>query len=909
MPTLSWAEIRNNALAFEKKWIGETDEHAEAKSFWDDFFRVFGISRRRIASFEQGVKIDGNTKFIDLLWKGTLLIEHKSKGKNLDTAREQAMNYFNGLSEDELPRYVLVCDFDQFKLYDLDAVEGSHVYFTLDRLHENVEAFSFMAGYEKQEIREQDPVNIEAAEKMGLLHDEIRATSYDGRDLEILLVRIVFCLFAENTNIFNKNLFRDYIINETRADGSDLAYHFQALFEMLDTPEHNRFARESLVDEFPYVNGSLFSDRIRTPRFNKRMRDIILDCAELDWGKISPAIFGSMFQSAMNPEERRTLGAHYTSEENIMKVIKPLFLDELWTEFERIKNLKRNREVELEKFNDKLATLKFFDPACGSGNFLIISYRELRRLELEVIKELSHGIMVLDIEQFDKIKVNVDQFYGIEIEPFASYIAQVAMWIIDHQMNVEASIFLGGTFARLPLKEKAMIVNDNSLTLNWNSLLDARDCSYILGNPPFVGYTELKGEQPKDMERITAGTGIGGTLDYVGAWYIKAARYIQYTNIKVAFVSTNSIVQGEQAISLWNCLFNMYQINIFFAHHTFKWTNEARGKAAVYCVIIGFSATEIQPKTIYTYPNITEQAISIKANNINQYLIDAPNIFIKRRSKPISNVPKMVKGSQPTDGGNFIFTQEEKESFIKIEPLSEKYFIKYVGARELINNNPRYILYLKDCPPQELRKMPFVGERVLSVQKTRLESNKAATRKWADFPTLLTEDRYEKTDVLAIPSHSSENREYIPIAYYSSNTVISNAVFQISHANEYIFGILNSRMHMDWMRLVSGKLESRYRYSNTIVYNNFVFPTPSERQEAEITGLSNHILSLREKYFETGSTLADLYDSVYMPADLRKVHTDLDKAVDKAYRAKKFDSSSDRLDYLFDLYLNHTIKA
>lgn len=909
MPTLSWSEIRNNALAFEKKWIGETNEHAEAKSFWDDFFRVFGISRRRIASFEQGVKIEGNTKFIDLLWKGTLLIEHKSKGKNLDTAKEQAMNYFNGLSEDELPRYVLVCDFEQFKLYDLDAVEGSHVYFTLDRLHENVEAFSFMAGYEKQEIREQDPVNIEAAEKMGLLHDEIRATGYDGRDLEILLVRIVFCLFAENTNIFNKNLFRDYIINETRADGSDLAYHFQALFEMLDTPEHNRFARESLVDEFPYVNGSLFSDRIRTPRFNKKMRDIILDCAELDWGKISPAIFGSMFQSAMNPEERRTLGAHYTSEENIMKVIKPLFLDELWTEFERIKNLKRNREVELEKFNDKLATLKFFDPACGSGNFLIISYRELRRLELEVIKELSHGIMVLDIEQFDKIKVNVNQFYGIEIELFASYIAQVAMWIIDHQMNVEASIFLGGTFARLPLKEKAMIVNDNSLTHNWNSLLDARDCNYILGNPPFVGYTELKGEQPKDMERITEGTGIGGTLDYVGAWYIKAARYIQHTNIKVAFVSTNSIVQGEQAISLWDCLFNMYQINIFFAHHTFKWTNEARGKAAVYCVIIGFSAYEIQPKTIYTYPNISEQAISIKAENINQYLIDAPNIFIKRRSKPISDVPKMIKGSQPTDGGNFIFTQEEMESFIKKEPLSEKYFIKYMGARELINNIPRYILYLKDCPPQELRKMPLVGERVLSVQKMRQESNKSATRKWADFPQLLTEDRYDKTDVLAIPRHSSENREYIPIAYYSGDTICSDALFQISNANKYIFGILNSRMHMDWMRLVSGKIKSDYRYSNTIVYNNFVFPTPTEKQEAEITRLSNHILSLREKYFETGSTLADLYDSVYMPADLRKAHSELDKAVDKAYRAKKFDSSSDRLDYLFDLYLNHTNKA
>lgn len=909
MPTLSWAEIRNNALSFEKKWADESNEHAEAKSFWDDFFNVFGISRRRVASFESGVKIDGNTKFIDLVWKGTLLIEHKSKGKDLETAKAQAMNYFNGLTEEELPRYVLVCDFERFKLYDLDDEDGKHVYFTLDRLHENVEAFSFMAGYEKQVIQEQDPVNIQAAEKMGLLHDELRAIGYDGKDLEKLLVRIVFCLFADDTNIFNKNLFRDFITNETREDGSDLAYQLQALFEMLDTPEGNRFAKESLIDEFPYVNGSLFSDRLRTARFNAEMRSIILDCAELNWGKISPAIFGSMFQSAMNPGERRALGAHYTSEENIMKVIKPLFLDELWVEFERLKKLNRNRKVELEKFNDKLATLNFLDPACGSGNFLIISYRELRRLELEVIKELSGVEMVLDIQQFELIKVNVNQFYGIEIEPFASYIAQVAMWIIDHQMNVEASIFLGATYARLPLKEKAMIQNDNSLLLDWNLLLPSDECNYILGNPPFIGYTLLTDSQNKEMELITAGTGVGGALDYVGAWYIKAGRYIQNTNIRVAFVSTNSITQGEQAIALWKCLFNNYKINIFFAHHTFKWTNEARGKAAVYCIVIGFSNKEIPTKTLYTYPDITEQAISTKASHINQYLLDAPNLFIERRRKPISDVPPMVKGSQPTDGGHFIFTEEEKNEFLKNEPLAEMYFLKFVGGKELINNTYRYMLYLKDCPPQELRKMPYVRERVLAVQKMRLESKKPATRKWAENPTLLTEDRYEKTDVLVIPRHSSENREYVPIAYYSSDTICSDAVFQISNANAYLFGILNSKMHMDWMRLVAGRLESRYRYSNTIVYNNFVFPVPTEKQAKEIARLAEEILSIRKKYFLTGSTLADLYDSVYMKPDLRKAHSNLDMAVDKAYRGKRFDSASERLAFLFDLYEKQTSKA
>ena len=894
MPTLSWAEIRNNALSFEKKWADETNEHAEAKSFWDDFFNVFGISRRRVASFESGVKIDGNTKFIDLVWKGTLLIEHKSKGKDLDTAKKQAMNYFNGLTEEELPRYVLVCDFERFKLYDLDDEDGKHIYFTLDRLHENVEAFSFMAGYEKQVIKEQDPVNIQAAEKMGLLHDELRAIGYDGKDLEKLLVRIVFCLFADDTNIFNKNLFRDFITNETREDGSDLAYQLQALFEMLDTPEENRFTKESLIDEFPYVNGALFSDRLRTARFNSEMRNIILDCAELNWGKISPAIFGSMFQSAMNPAERRALGAHYTSEENILKVIKPLFLDDLWVEFNRILNLKRNRKVELEKFNDKLATLTFLDPACGSGNFLIISYRELRRLELEVIKELSGIEMVLDIQQFELIKVNVNQFYGIEIEPFASYIAQVAMWIIDHQMNVEASIFLGATYARLPLKEKAMIANDNSLTLSWHSLLDSRDCNYILGNPPFVGARQMAKNpiQKKDLLNIFENVDSASDLDYVCAWFLKASNYIQNTDIKVAFVSTNSICQGEQVSILWP---EMYKrgIHINFAYKSFKWANEARGKAGVHCIIVGFSLVDEQNKYIF------DGDLKQNCRHINAYLFDGADYFIPSRKKPVSpDVPEITIGNQLLDWTYYSFTKQEMDDFLDKEPESKPYFHRFVGSDELINDVENYVMWLGDCPPNELRKMPLTRNLVEKVREKRQNSGRPATKRLADTPTRYLTERIPQDDYLAIPNTSSENRPYIPMGYVSKEWFPSQKIFILFNSDPYYFGILTSRIHMAWMRTVSGRLKSDYSYSKEITYNNFPWPEVTEKQKDRIREKAKTILDIRKKYTE--STYADLYHQSSMPVALIKAHEKLDKEVEKAYRGKKFENDNERVVYLFD---------
>lgn len=669
-----------------------------------------------------------------MLWKGVLIIEHKSRGKDLERAYKQAKDYFPGLKESELPKYILVSDFERFALYDLET--DAKRTFTIDQLHQNIELFGFIAGYQKQELKEQDPVNIHAAEKMGELHDKLKAIGYSGNQLEVYLVRLLFCLFADDTGIFEKNLFRDYIEHETKEDGRDLALHIGNIFNVLNTPFENRFTNiDETLNKFPYVNGGLFEAQLPLASFDTEMRDLLIECSALDWGRISPAVFGSLFQSVMNAEQRRTLGAHYTSEENILKVIKPLFLDDLWNEFESVKN----NERKLQDFHKKLSTLTFFDPACGCGNFLIIAYRELRLLELEILRQQLKGQMVLEIDEF--VWIDVDQFYGIEIDEFASQIAQVALWLIDHQMNMLVSNEFGEYFVRLPLKKKANIVYGNSLQINWNDVVPSKNLSYILGNPPFVGSSIMSDEQKEDIKPIIEKIKNSGSLDYVTAWYIKAADYIQLTKIKVGFVSTNSIVQGDQAIVLWKHLFYTKRITIHFAHQTFKWTNEARGKAAVYCIIVGFSNFPDLPKSLYSYPDISGDPTMSTVKNINQYLLDAPTVFIEKRSKPISNISPMLYGTKPTDGGNFLFSEEEMKDFINLEPLSAAYFKKWIGARELTTGQHRYVLYLKDCPPNELRKMPYVMERIEAVKKMRLESKKEATRKWAEFPTLFAEDR------------------------------------------------------------------------------------------------------------------------------------------------------------------------
>ncbi len=618
---LSWNEIKSRAVTFTNEWKDDLSEDAEAKSFWDDFFNVFGISRRRVATFEQQVKkIDDKQGFIDLLWKGTILIEHKSRGKDLAKAYKQAKDYFPGLTEKELPRYILVSDFERFNLYDLE--QNTAHEFKLTDFVNQVHLFGFIAGYQKRTYKEQDPVNLEAAALMGKLHDKLEAIGYTGHALELYLVRLLFCLFADDTNIFEKGILQDYIELRTSEDGSDLANHLAQLFEVLNSPAEKRFKNldESLA-AFPYVNGKLFEEHLPTASFDSEMRRILLDCTLLDWGKISPAIFGSLFQSVMNPKERRNLGAHYTSEKNILKVIKPLFLDELWNDFEKNKGDKNA----LKKLHERISKLRFLDPACGCGNFLIIAYRELRLLEMEIVKILLNNQTVTDIGHY--FLLDVDKFYGIEYEEFPAQIAQVAMWLIDHQMNIKASEIFGEYYVRLPLRKSAVIKHGNALQTDWQSLIEPMPWekeepkyNYIFGNPPFVGKSLQNAEQKKDMDLIFNGVNGAGVLDYVTAWYIKAAQYMQAHNViamsdagakkqstdltNAAFVSTNSISQGEQVGILWNELFHKYKIKIHFAHRTFKWGNEARGNAAVHVVIIGFANFDINEKRIFEYENI-----------------------------------------------------------------------------------------------------------------------------------------------------------------------------------------------------------------------------------------------------------------------------------------------------------------
>lgn len=891
MATLGWNEIKTRAIKFVNEWQNDKNENAEAKSFLDEFFHVFGISRRRVGTFETKVKkIDGNNGYIDMLWKGKILIEMKSRGKSLDKAYKQAKDYFDGLKEHELPGYILVCDFEKFKLYDLE--NNRQWEFSINEFPDKVRIFGFMIGSYEIEYKEQDPVNIKAAEKMGLLHDKLKEIGYKGHQLEVYLVRLLFCLFADDTRLFEPNQFYEYI-NESNEDGSDLAMKIARLFQILNTPDEKRLRslNEELL-EFPYVNGGLFEEQLEIADFTSEMREILLNCAKLDWSQISPAIFGSMFQSIMNEEERRNLGAHYTSEKNIMKVIKPLFLDELHEEFEKAKNNKKK----LEELHNKISELTFLDPACGCGNFLIITYRELRELELKILKKL-HGNRFVTIDLF--CKVNVNQFFGIEYEEFASQIAIVAMWLIDHQMNMKISNEFGKYFSRIPLKKHANIINTNALRYNWDDLINPRDLNYILGNPPFVGTVYMNDEQRTDMDIVFKDFKKRGQLDYVCAWYKKSAEYVRNYNIKIAFVSTNSITQGEQVSTLWRDLFKI-DFKIDFAYRAFIWSNEAKGKASVFCVIIGFSkGTSLKDKVIYD----NDEKYIVK--NISPYLVEADNIIIESRKKPICKVNEMKKGNQPTDGGNLIIEDAELDEFLEKEPNAKKYIKQFMGSKEYINQQKRWCLWLVNCPPNELRKMPLVMERVAAVKKMRENSKDAGTRRLALTPTIFRESNNPDTFIV-IPSSSTQRRKYIPIGFLTGDVIASNAVHIIPNASLYHFGILISEMHMVWMRTVCGRLKDDYRYSKDIVYNNFIWPNIDDKLKDKISKLAKDILDIRESY--VGCSLADLYDPEAMPPLLLKAHQKLNRAVDKAYSLKAFKNDGERINLLFKMYENLTTK-
>lgn len=923
---LSWNEIRNRAHEFSKRWEGESSERAEAQSFWNDFFKVFGIERKRVAIFEKQVEITrAGHKLkhgrIDAFWKGVLLIEHKSLGQDLSRAFAQGADYFDGLPERDLPRYILVSDFARFRLYDLE--ENTETEFKLADLHKRIKHFAFIAGYRTQTIAPQNPVNIKAAERMGKLHDALKASGYAGHPLEVLLVRLLFCLFAEDTGIFQPvGAFRAWIEERTAPDGSDLGPQLAQLFQVLNTPEERRtHILDDQIAAFPYVNGKLFEEMLPIADFDAAMREALLDCCALDWSAISPAIFGALFQSIMDAKARRNLGAHYTSEENILKLIQPLFLDELHEEFKRVKGDKNK----LFEFHKKLRTLTFFDPACGCGNFLVIAYRELRKLELDVLRAVHEGpgSRFLDIHQ--EISVDVDQFFGIEIEEFPAQIAQVALWLMDHQMNVRVSEEFGMYFARIPLKTSPHIVNGNALTLDWNDVLPAERASYVFGNPPFVGAKFMSDAQREDAQRVFADIKSGGLLDFVAAWYVKATRYLKASSrdpqgrgdpergnwiasaaprndgIRVAFVSTNSITQGEQAGVLWGWLLAQ-GIRIHFAHRTFQWSNEARGMAAVHCVIIGFGAFDVAKKTIYEYEDIRGEPHAVAARNINPYLVDAPDILIQRRSQPICKVPRLQKGNQPTDGGNLILSEEEYAEFQRDEPdMATKFVKQLMGAREYIHNEKRYCLWLVQASPNDIRNSPFIYSRVSACQRFRRNEGKAGdTIALADSPSLFRETKNPQNYVV-VPEVSSENRLYIPIGFLHGDVIATNKLQIIEDAGLFEMGVLSSNIHMAWMRAVSGRLESRYQYSNSVTYNNFPWPDePSDAQRQKIETAAQAVLDARAQFPQ--SSLADLYDPLTMPPALVKAHQALDRAVDACYRKAAFASDAQRVEFLFERY-------
>ncbi|MBS0509134.1 MAG: class I SAM-dependent DNA methyltransferase [Proteobacteria bacterium] len=975
---LSWNEIKHKALAFSKHWADAANEDSEAKPFWIAFFEIFGITDKRVATFELNVKKHGGAHwrphaslppegaptalgrpggswgFVDLFWPGMLLVEQKSRGRSLDAAFDQALGYFPGIAERDLPQIIIVSDFARFRVHHL--ATGKTTEFALADLHKHVRLFGFIAGYRVQTIQAQNPVNIRAASALGRLHDALKASGYTDHPLEVLLVRLLFCMFADDTGIFQPaQALRNYVEERTAPDGSDLGARLAQLFQVLNTPEDRRSKNlDEQLAAFPYVNGRLFEESLPMADFDAAMRDALLDACALDWSAISPAIFGSLFQSIMDATARRNLGAHYTSEENILKLIKPLFLDALWAEFHKVKN-HRNK---LFEFHKKLRQLTFFDPACGCGNFLVISYRELRLLELEVLRaSYQSGQQTLDVHQL--ISLDVDQFYGIEIEEFPAQIAQVALWLVDHQMNLRVSEEFGLYFARIPLTSRPHVVHGNALLLDWNEVLPAEQCSYVLGNPPFLGKKEQSAAQKADFERVMGHIKGFGVLDFVAAWYVKATRYMQGatsslpsplagegpgerglspagaapasplsptlsregrgSEARAAFVSTNSITQGEQVGVLWGWLLAQ-GAHIHFAHRTFSWSNEASGKAAVHCVIVAFGLQDLADKVIYEYADIKGEPLAVPAANINPYLVDAPDVVIDKRSQPICPVPLISYGSMANDDGHLLLDREQHDSLISAEPPVAPYVRRYMGAQEFINNTERWCLWLKDMPPALMRSSTELRKRIEAVKKFRAGSNREATRNLATTPSLFGEDRQPMTAYLLLPKVSSENRPHMPIGFMQPEVIANGSALTIAQGGLFEMGVLQSTMHMAWMRATAGRMKSDYQYSAAIVYNNFPWPdlppvleqnqppTPAHKAQTAIETAAQAVLDARASF--PGSSLADLYDPLTMPPQLLKAHQKLDAAVDAAYALgagglsgkKTWKSDAERVAFLFERY-------
>ena len=895
---LTQREQRKRAKEFAKKWEGKGYEKGQSQPFWLSLLQdVYGVdSVTDYIRFEDQVKLD-HTSFIDGYIPSThVLIEQKSIDKDLTqgivqsdgsilSPFQQAKRYSIELPYDDRPRWIVLSNFKEFHIYDMNRPQGEPEIVYLKDLEEDYYRLNFLIDQEDQNIKKSLEVSIKAGELVGKLYDALLKQYKDPsdektlKDLNVLCVRIVFCLYAEDAGLFGKhNMFHDYL-SKQRDDPSSFRDALIKLFKTLDQKEEDRdpYASEELL-AFPYVNGGLFADEdVVIPCLDEDIIRVILEDASegFDWSKISPTIFGGVFESTLNPETRRSGGMHYTSIENIHKVIDPLFFNDLKEEFAEIMNIKtiNQRQKQLNDLQDKLASLKFLDPACGSGNFLTETYLSLRRLENKIIKARNEGQIILNAE--NPIKVSIKQFYGIEINDFAVSVAKAALWIAESQMLKETEDLINMNLDFFPLKSYPNIVEGNALRLDWESVVKRDELDYIMGNPPFVGHQWRNDDQVSDMLSVFGSSGYK-KLDYVCSWFKKSADYIEDKAIQIAFVSTNSIIQGEQA-NLMSELFEELDIIINYAYETFVWISEAQNKAAVHCTIIGFSRQKYQKNNKFIFNNSNQRK---KVNHINNYILDAPDIILKNRSKAPKNMMEMIKGSQPTDGGGLIFSEEEYEIFIKKYPHKQYLFKKYMGASDYINNKTRYCLWLDGVNPNEYRNIKEIRERLEKVSEMRKESPTKSVRECADSPYLFTQIRQPDTDYIMVPRVSSERRKYIPIGFVSKEVIASDSTQIIPDNNMYLFGILTSNVHMSWMRVVAGRLKSDYRYS-PFVYNNFPWPSPTKEQKERIEKTAQMILDARNLYPD--SSLADLYDDLTMPPELRKAHQENDKAVMDAY--------------------------
>ena len=916
---LSWNEIRARAADFAREWADAAYEKGETQSFYNEFFEIFGKRRRDVARYEERVqRLDNTSGFIDLFWPGVLLVEQKSAGRDLTAAREQAGTYFDALTERERPRFQLLCDFQTFELLDRDEREETR--FALADLPQHVEKFGFIIGVQRRTFRDQDPVNIEASELIARLHDALKASGYEGHDLELFLVRTVFCLFADDTGIFEpRDIFLDFIEERTAPDGSDLGPWLMRLFQVLDTPPNRRQAKlDEDLARFPHVNGDLFDGAVRIPDFDTEMRRALLDAGQFDWTAISPAIFGALFQSVMEPADRRAQGAHYTTEKNILKVIEPLFLDDLRGEFRRLQARRDGRAVAvLRKFRDKLGSLKLFDPACGCGNFLIIAYRELRTLEIDMLREIASRATATQLELAVHSVVEVDQFYGIEIGEFPARIASTALWMMDHIMNNRLSLEFGQTYARIPIEKSPHIRNADALEIDWADVLPPNECSYVFGNPPFGGAKFQSPAQRAQVRRVAALGGSGGTLDYVAAWFIRAGDYVRRVQPpagarlpRIGFVATNSITQGEQVAQLWPLLLDHRRLEIAFAHRTFAWGSDARGKAHVHVVIIGLDAADHAPRErrLFSYEDLSGEPLEGNHAVITPYLFDGgalgdPHLVVREESKPINGMGRLITGTQPLEDGHLTFSADAKATFLEREPDAAPYFRPFPGAREFIRGLERWILHTADIPPQVLRDLRETRDRLQRVRDFRARSKRQTTLRLADYPTAYGVTTVPDTPFLIVPQVSSERREYVPIGWLEPPSIPSEKLRLLPDATVADFALLTSAMHMAWMRAVTGRMKSDYMYSVGVVYNTFPLPPGFKGDDADLSGLelaAQAVLDARASHPD--ATLADLYDPDLMPASLRRAHHALDRAVDRLYRRKRFTSERDRVEYLFALY-------